>query len=405
MTFPDFFQVVYGIIGEGKSIHEFAQFLFDQLLETSDDPNYVNPLYEVRPNTIRKYCDPNDKKHNLPAKTVLKIRNKIEPAHFSTYLGTFSDETRSDLVDALKEEIPDIDEHNVCDKCADLFKDILIRIVDPPKETAQLTLFEYLPPSVPDDIAKLYASRLVLEAGGICPKKGCITSLSTISESGTSLPNYQVSLINDAFPAKYENLIALCPSCAERYLALRKDISHPIPYQHQCEELTAKKSEMMVDETGNSVISQHEIEQGVDRLLRTIQHDLVELTDEEMKKLELEYDPVEVRQKIIVETEDEKYFLKKVLSRVVTYFNLVDNDLTNLNKERVIRQRMFSHQIDYLFHDLDDKMRGENGATQEQVYEKLVDWMEEKTGERREICQIVVAYFVQSCEVFDVIPE
>ena len=161
----------------------------------------------------------------------------------------------------------------------------------------------------------------------------------------------------------------------------------------------------MVENAANVVLSHHEIEQGVDRLLRKIQDDLIDLSEEDLNALHLNYDPAKVRQKIPGDTREQRFLLKKVLRNVYESFNIVDQALKNLNKEKVIRQRMFSAQIKNLFIDLDETTIDGEPLTQTVIFDKLVDWLHRKTDEDVDICAIVISYFVQSCEVFDVISE
>lgn len=161
----------------------------------------------------------------------------------------------------------------------------------------------------------------------------------------------------------------------------------------------------MIEETSNSVLSQYEIETGVDRLLRKIQDDLIELSDEELEELKLNYDPVKVRQKIPGNSLEQRKLLKKVLRNVREYFNLVERSLKNLNKEKVIRQRVFSSQIRNLFIEFDEATINDKPFSQTVIFDKLVDWLHRKTDEDLDVCAIVISYFIQSCEVFDVISE
>ena len=84
---------------------------------------------------------------------------------------------------------------------------------------------------------------------------------------------------------------------------------------------------------------------------------------------------------------------------------LVDNKLKNLNKEQVIRQRVFSAQIKNLFIDFDETTVDGEPLSQTVIFDNLVRWLHENTDEDMEVCAIVISYFIQSCEVFDVIPE
>lgn len=39
------------------------------------------------------------------------------------------------------------------------------------------------------------------------------------------------------------------------------------------------------------------------------------------------------------------------------------------------------------------------------IFDKLAEWLQTNTNRGRDACEIVVAYFVQKCEVFDAITQ
>lgn len=131
----------------------------------------------------------------------------------------------------------------------------------------------------------------------------------------------------------------------------------------------------------------------------------VRVSDDELEELKLNYDPVKVRQKIPGNDLEQKMLRTKVLRNVRAYFNLVDQSLKNLNKEGIIRQRFFSFQVRNLFIDFDETTIDGMSLSQTVIFDKLVDWLHRRTDEASDVCAIVISYFIQSCEVFDVISE
>ena len=401
MTFKEFFNIIFDILGEDKDIAVFMQELFDQILEPPDGENFVNPLYDKTPGTLRKYANPNDTRHSLPAKVVKQMRDYIEPAKFSTFLLTKSDQTLADLAAAFEPYIPGVTSHNVHDECADMFKKILDDIIGLNQQPDQMSLATVMSESLSPAVRDQFGARLLLETEGFCPAKGCTNELKEIAADGSAVPTYVPTLIDGMRPPVFENLIALCPACHARYLAERKSSTQ----EKMLAFLQNKKQELMIRDTARSVLPRYEIEAGVDRLLRKIQDDLIELTEEDLKALRLNYDPVKVRQKIPADTREQRILLKKVLRNVQENYNLVDNNLKNLNKEQVIRQRVFSAQIKNLFIDFDETTVDGESLSQTVIFDNLVRWLHENTDEDMEVCAIVISYFIQSCEVFDVIPE
>lgn len=401
MTFEEFFNLIFPVLADEKSIDAFMREIFDHILDLPEDGSVVNPLYNNTGATLRKYVNPKNVKHRLPAKLIKPVHKYIKAPLFSTYLHIYPKEALTNLATALSPYISDVTPANVHDRCADLFQRILDDLVGFSREPAQLSLASVVDTTLSPAIVENYGTRLLLETHGFCPYKGCTNELHEVTSSGTAEPIYVLTLIDTTKSPSYENLIALCPACHARYLAEQESGF----YETSLTFLQQKKQELMIEETSNSVLSQYEIETGVDRLLRKIQDDLIELSDEELEELKLNYDPVKVRQKIPGNSLEQKKLLKKVLRNVREYFNLVERSLKNLNKEKVIRQRVFSSQIRNLFIEFDEATINDKPFSQTVIFDKLVDWLHRKTDEDLDVCAIVISYFIQSCEVFDVISE
>ena len=47
----------------------------------------------------------------------------------------------------------------------------------------------------------------------------------------------------------------------------------------------------------------------------------------------------------------------------------------------------------------------EMGLSQNEIFEKMVDWLQDATHEDRGSCGVIISYFIQKCEVFDAITE
>ena len=401
MTFEEFFNLIFPVLADEKSIDAFMREIFDHILDLPEDGSVVNPLYNNTGTTLRKYVNPNDVKHHLPSKLIRPVHKYINATLFSTYLCMYPKEALTNLATVLSPYITDVTPANVHDRCADLFRRILDDLVGFTREPTQLSLASVVNTTLSPTIVENYGTRLLLETHGFCPYKGCTNELHEVTSSGTAEPTYALTLIDAMKRPSYENTIALCPACHARYLAEQESGF----YETSLAFLQQKKQELMIEETANSILSQHEIEAGVDRLLRKIQDDLVELSDDELEELKLNYDPVKVRQKIPGNDLEQKMLRTKVLRNVRAYFNLVDQSLKNLNKEGIIRQRVFSFQVRNLFIDFDETTIDGMSLSQTVIFDKLVDWLHRRTDEASDVCAIVISYFIQSCEVFDVISE
>ena len=50
-------------------------------------------------------------------------------------------------------------------------------------------------------------------------------------------------------------------------------------------------------------------------------------------------------------------------------------------------------------------LAGQGTLSQREIYDGLSEWVHETTHEDMSFCKVVVSFFVQKCEVFDVISE
>ena len=67
---------------------------------------------------------------------------------------------------------------------------------------------------------------------------------------------------------------------------------------------------------------------------------------------------------------------------------------------RVLRYKPFCLQVRMTYINLSDM-----GLSQDKIFEKMVDWLQDATHEDRNSCEVIISYFIQKCEVFDAITE
>ena len=113
--------------------------------------------------------------------------------------------------------------------------------------------------------------------------------------------------------------------------------------------------------------------------------------------MDLNYDPVELRQKI---SKDNLMLYLKVKTNVNMYNSAVEEVFFELNEERILRFRPFCTQVKLMYLNFADK-----DWSQGKIFEKMVDWLQNATNEDRNSCEVIISYFIRKCEVFDVITE
>jgi len=133
------------------------------------------------------------------------------------------------------------------------------------------------------------------------------------------------------------------------------------------------------------------VQEGVRRLLQKIPQ--MKLSQD----VDFNYDPVPVRQKI--EDDNVELFIR-VKGQVNAYYSEVHEALQDLGREGLLRFKPFCAQVRKLYLEYAEK-----GYDQPRIYREMTRWLFDGTHEDWDYCQIVISYFIQKCEVFDVIAE
>ena len=227
------------------------------------------------------------------------------------------------------------------------------------------------------DIDK-YNLRLLIETKGYCPNYDCSEPLY-ITKNGKTVKRYKVTRIHEEIPDVFENLIALCPKCHDKYV-----IS---PTSEETERLQKIKATQMREASALEIASEIKIEVEIYEVLSKI----TSVTEVEL--VPLNYNPVSVTNKI---QKDNKMLLRRIHFNVMTYFNYVKDVFRQMCKENRLRFDSLAAQMKLCYL----KECGEE-RSQEEIYDALVEWLKMMTNGSRDACDVVIAYFVQNCDVFD----
>ena len=219
---------------------------------------------------------------------------------------------------------------------------------------------------------------LVAEAGSICPNDGCSKSLYKKLDGHIKLI-YDVAVIDPKMSDDdTENLIALCPNCCATYSAMRT-----------AETLSRMKK------IKRTLVQAYEARNAAgDQAIQ----DGVRLVIEKIPKLpkpanvDLNYDPVTVRQKIAVSNE---MLYSKAQMHVNMYYPAVDDAFKDMSTEGRLRFSQFCFQVKDFYLGLQ-----EQGYDQNKIYYELTKWLADATNENWSACEVVISYFIQKCEVF-----
>lgn len=132
------------------------------------------------------------------------------------------------------------------------------------------------------------------------------------------------------------------------------------------------------------------IQNGLETLIRR----LVEFPADRIK--DLNFDPVEVKNKI----QDDVTLMIEVQSLATAWYPTVNDIFKSVAAEKAIRYNALSSEIAAFWENL-----AEAGRTKSQIYEALIEWFQDKTNSEAKYCRIVVAFFIQKCEVFHAVTE
>ena len=234
---------------------------------------------------------------------------------------------------------------------------------------------------------------LLMEAGSVC--QSCGKTLVNIN-NGHSLAGYAITEIVpanpsqevseelgdllDSLPAQLsDNRIALCLDCSNRH------IRHTT--RDECLTLKQTKEKLRRDFDAATMLDKMYLEEQIEAVLRKIPVESAEEITET-----LEYDALRVRDKI----HSNVPLIIKTEGFVVQYYQFIKTVFAQMEREGVIDFDAVASDVKRSFRKLES-----NGYSQEEIYAHLVDWFMKKTNTKsKPPCEIVVAFFVQNCEVF-----
>lgn len=378
LEFSQFANILYSIMPDGKDTAAFAQKLLLNIIVYPNDE--TNPLLNCTFPTFKSYFNGTRSISGIAK----KVNKYIEPANFIDYIDKLPDGATSNLCDALKMYRPEINLYNASEICANIFNKILITATGTQKKKKSTPCKnESGTSSILDNLNKLYGTRLLVETKGLCPNDNCCKPLY-ININGQTEMDYIITQINPNLPSdSFANLIALCPDCSKKY-RLAKDV-------RQMKRIEEIKKQLINESYTMELLANTNVEEGVERVLRKI-------SDTPMIGLvPLNYDPVELRQKIL--PSNRALFIKSK-AYVTEYYSTVHGIFQQLSREGNLRFDPFCMQVKINYLNLRDK-----GRTQPEIFSALVNWLASCTNDDKDLCEIVISYFIQKCEVFDAITE
>lgn len=156
-------------------------------------------------------------------------------------------------------------------------------------------------------------------------------------------------------------------------------------------ELAEKKSVSQEQYSARDAIAANKLSDDIRELLQIIS------AGEPISQSDLRMSPLKVERKVT-----EKQLRRKILNNVVDgMYEMVNEAIEELAAQNKINVKTFRRSIRRMFEDANDKT-----DDQSTIFNELVGYLYARAGMKHfEACEILISYFVQSCEVFNEITE
>ncbi len=185
----------------------------------------------------------------------------------------------------------------------------------------------------------------------------------------------------------FDNNIAVCRDCANMYCLLGDNAEESLKLKKLKEGIKQRKK--VQAEAYNADLSPQ-----ISQILTAIKTNKVfEIPDEE---IDLLYDPVDVKRKI----PDDPDLCEKVTLMSLRHYENIRKHFAVLDKSEEGTFDDIATSVKHIYNKF-----AREYDTHEEVFNALVDWLNERTfndNNYRTACEIVIAFFVQDCEVFKI---
>lgn len=374
MEFKEFFSLIKKRISDGADVPYFFKDLI-AMITTVPEAEWGTPKDPStklsKESTLRSYA-----KRGLTQKFAQSIVYRLSPEMFVESLMSHEAAT----IELLAQDFQGYDDTataaNVAQKLADCFVDIIRRAagIVPKSELEMQKLRQQA-----FDLKSKYGDYLREETGNVCPIPGCGRSLKVPGE-GEIRYVFEVGVIDARKPLKIDNLLAFCPLCHATY---SMDTNPGMT-----RDLARIKKMLIASNQSTLLLDQMPLEKGIISVIRRIK----KLGEKDL--LDASLDPKEIRDKI----DPAEYFVlyRTVKNYVDTYYVTLKKIITNADKRGEIDYDAVQDQMKAIYKRL--KKARKNHL---EIFEAITEKVHKISLQEEIYCQIVVAFFIAKCEVFD----
>lgn len=376
VEFKEFFSMMKKRISDGADVPYFFKDLVAMITDVTEDEwgTPKDPSTKLsKESTLRSYA-----KRGLSQKFAQSIVYRLKPKMFIESLNTRPVAVRQLLADDFKPFDATADANNIASKLASVFTDIIkitAGIVEPSDlEKQKLKQSE-------QELRNKYGDYLINEANHVCPFPGCGRSL-VVTNAGKATNSYSVGLIDKKKAPTVENLLALCPHC---YAIYSIDDNAKI-----CKELNSVKKILVAHQQSIQLLDDLPLEKGIVGVISKVKN----LKEKDLADASL--DPKEIKQKL--KPADNMALYITVNTYVTTYYVKLIEIMMNADKRGDIDYDEVQDQMHAIYKRLKKAKK-----TKVEIFNEIAQKVHKVSLQEDIFCQIVVSYFIQSCEVFDAI--
>lgn len=236
----------------------------------------------------------------------------------------------------------------------------------------------------------------LLEVNGTCPLCGN----SLLKNSGKKTKLYEIAHIYPNKPTEqekcvlndvkvlgdnsesFQNKIALCFNCHKNY-DFHKN-------KEEYNKLIEKKKKLYAAEKIKNELSNLDLFPQIEKLLDKISTGNIFSNE----TIELNMTPLEIQHKF---QKSEFLLENKIRDYVIRYFVSIREYLKNLAETNQFNFERFAITIKLAYITIQSSAK-----TKDEIFDSLINWLISKTqATNRIVCEIIISYFVQNCEVFN----
>ena len=377
VEFKEFFSILKNRISDGADVPCFFRDLIAMITDATEDEwgTSKDPSTKLsKESTLRSYA-----KRGLSKKFAQSIVYRLAPENFIDSLNEKPAAVLELLADDFIAYDSTADASNIASKLAEVFIDIirktagLVKQTELEKHKLQQSEFE---------LKNKYGDYLINEASHVCPFPGCGRSLVVTNAGGRATNLYNVALINKKKAPTVENLMALCPRC---YATYSIDDNARI-----CKELSGVKKILVTYQQSVQLLDDLPLEKGIVGVVSKVK----KLKEKDLANASL--DPKEIKQKLNPAENMALYIT--VNTYVTTYYVKLHEIMINADKRGDIDYDEVQDQMHAIYKRLKKAKK-----TKIEIFNEITQKIHKVSLQEDIYCQIVVSYFIQSCEVFDAI--